>query len=85
MHRVRVHGVRTGALLIWCVSHTPSSTAVQRSQEELLRNVTAVGDATADLLLEYRQDFFLFIFFLLNCLLLVEIHNMNHLCSCDSN
>lgn len=42
-----VHGVRTGALLIWCVSHTPSSTAVQRSQEELLRNVTGGGDATA--------------------------------------
>lgn len=42
-----VHGVRTGALLIRCVSHTPSSTAVQRSREELLRNVTAGGDATA--------------------------------------
>lgn len=38
-----------------------------------------------ELLLEYRQDFFLVSFFHLNCLLLMEIHNMKRLCSRDSN
>lgn len=44
--RVRVHWVRTRALTVWRESHAPS-TAVQWSQEELLRNVTAIRDGTA--------------------------------------
>lgn len=95
VRRVRVHGVRAGALLIWCVSHTPSSTAVQRSQEELLRNVTAVGDATAQTVQArgasaqsaagippvFALSFFFFFFFPfnLNCWLLVETHNRKRL------
>lgn len=46
VERVRVHWVRTGALTVWRESHAPS-TAVQWSQEELLRNVTAIRDGTA--------------------------------------
>ncbi|KAG7244025.1 hypothetical protein INR49_006186 [Caranx melampygus] len=45
--RARVHWVRTGTLNgMACESHAPS-TAVQWSQEELLRNVTAIRDGTA--------------------------------------
>lgn len=98
VRRVRVHGVRTGALLIWCVSHTPSLTAVQRSQEELLRNVTGVGDATAQTVQACRASAqsaagippvfslsFFFFFPHLNCSLLVETHNRKRLCTCNSN
>lgn len=42
---VRVRWVRTAHGMV-CESHAPS-TAVQWSQEELLRNVTAIRDGTA--------------------------------------